>query len=889
MRWYQRLFRRARTEKRLDAELRFHLEEQIADYTAGGMPPDEARRRARLQFGGLDQVNEECRDVGAARIIETLIQDLRYGSRQLRRNPGFTAVAVITLALGIGATTAIFSVIDGVLLKPLPYPHPEQLIAVWLTAPGINIRDLNPSPSLYFMCRDQGRAFQSMGLYMPYSTNVTGLAEPEHVSGLEVTDGLLPTLGIPPILGRWFTRTDDSPGSADTVILTYGYWRRDFGGDRAVIGRTITVDGKLRQIIGVMPKRFHFDGPDLALILPLKLDRAKILLGEYSYYAVARLKPGVTLARADADLARLIPIELRSFPPPPGFSLKGLEDARIAPNLRSLKQDEIGNVGQVLWLLMGGISLVLVIACANVVNLLLVRIDGRRQELAIRHALGASRRRIAAELSAESLILAGLSGLTGLGLAYGALRVLLAMAPSGLPRLNEIGIDAGVVLFAIGISVVASLFFGCIPALKYSGAGLEAKLREGGRSATGGRERDRSRGVLVIAQVALALILLVSSGLMIRTFLALTQVNPGFVAPSQVQTFRVDIPDTQVKNPVRVIRMEQEIQQRIKSLPGVSSVGLSMSVPMDGNGWAGPVFAKDRTYAPGELPLHRHRFVAPGFFATLGTPLLVGRDFTWSDIYDEAPVAIVSEKLAREYWHTPADALGKQIRVTTKDDWREVIGVVGNVLDDGLDQKPPSSVYWPILAAHFEDNDIDVRRWVAFSVRSPLAGSESLISELRRTVWSVDANLPLADVRTLKSYEQASIERTSFTLVMLCLAGGMALLLGIIGIYGVIAYSVSQRTHEIGIRMALGARKRDVLALVLSQGIRLAFIGVAIGVAGALGLTRFLSSLLYGIKPTDPLTFIAVPLVLIAVAVLACYIPARRAARIDPMVALRHE
>ncbi len=761
MRWYQRLFQRARTERQLDAELRFHLEQQIADYVASGMTPEEARRRARLEFGGLDQVKEECRDVGAARFVETLIQDVRYGLRQLRRNPGFTTVAIITLALGIGATTAIFSVVNGVLIKPLPYPHSNDLVAVWLTAPGIDIKDLNPSPSLYFICREQGHAFQNIGLYMGYSVNVTGFAEREHVAGLEVTDGLLPILGTPPMFGRWFTRTDDSPGSADTVILTYSYWRHEFGGDQSAIGKAITVDGKLRQIIGVMPKKFQFGGPDIALILPMKFDRAKILLGQYSYNAVARLKPGITLAQANVDVARMIPIEERSFAPPPGFSLKKLEDARIGPNLRLLKADVVGDVGKVLWLLMGGIGLVLLIACANVANLTLVRVESRRQEVAVRVALGATRGRIAVGMLVESLVLATVSGAFGLGLAYVAVRAVVAMSPSGLPRLNEIRIDGTVVLFALAVSLITTLLIASIPVLRYATASPETRLRESARSVTESRGRHRSRNALVITQVALALVLLVSAGLMIRTFRALLGVNPGFVTPSQIQTFRVDIPDTQVRDPVHVVQIEQRILQKIEAVPGISSAGLSMSIPMDGNGWAGPVFAEDRTYAPDALPLHRHRFVAPGFFKTLGTPLIAGRDFTWSDIYNEAPVAIVSEKLAREYWHRPSDALGKQIRVTTKDEWRDVIGVVGNIHDDGLDKEPPSSVYWPILAAHFEDNNIDVRRWVAFCVRTPRAGSESLIRELREAVWSVDPNLPLADVRTLENYEQTSMARTS--------------------------------------------------------------------------------------------------------------------------------
>jgi predicted permease len=820
----------------------------------------------------------------------SLTTQLRQILRRLGRTPFFTAVTLVTLAVGIGGNTAIFSVLEGVLLKPLPYSHPEELVAVLLTGPGINLKELSLSPSTYFILREQSRIFQDIGIYTGYSVNITGLGEPEHASGLAVTDGVLPILGVSPVLGRLFTRADNSPGSADTVMLTYGYWRRKFGGDRSVIGKTITVDGKLRQIIGVLPQEFRFrDQRDLALLLPLTLDRAKTFLGDFSYEGIARLKPGVSLAAANADVARMLPIVERSFPPPPGFSLKMFDDARIGPNLRTLKQDVVGDVGKVLWVLMGGLGLVLLIACANVANLLLVRAEGREQELSIRAALGASRARIAAEMFLESLILALLGSVLGLALAYGALRGLVALAPAGLPRLDAIGVDGTVVLFTLALSLLACLLFGSIPVWKYAGARLGTGLRASGRTMSASRQRHRSRNALVIVQVALALVLLISSGLMIRTFRALTGVDPGFVAPSELQTFRVDIPDTQVKEPERVTRIQEEILHKIEALPGVSSVGLSMSIPLDGNEWGDPVFAKDRTYGPGEVPLRRFRFVAPGFFKTLGTPLVAGRDLTWSDIYKKIPVAIVSRKLAREYWHDPANALGKQIRATSKDDWREVVGVVGDTHDDGMDKEPPSSVYWPVLAAHFESSDIDVRRYVAFSIRSPRAGSESLMKEVRQAVWSVDPNLPLSDVHTLDYLYKKSMARTSFTLVMLALAGGMALLLGVVGLYGVIAYSVSQRRREIGIRMALGAQNQELTRMFVRHALGLATIGVACGLAAAPALTRLMSSLLFGVKSVDPATYAAVSLGLIGTAALSSYIPARRAAGVNPVESLRAE
>jgi len=647
----------------------------------------------------------------------------------------------------------------------------------------------------------------------------------------------------------------------------------------------------LRQIIGVLPQKFRFGllQREPALILPLKFDRAKTFLGMFTYLAIARLKSGVTLAQANADVARMIPIVERSFPPPPGFSLKLFEDMRMGPNLRPLKQDLVGDVGKVLWVLMGGIGLVLLIACANVANLLLVRAEGRQQELAIRAALGASRGRIVSQMLLESFLLAFLASVIGLGLAYAALRVLVAMAPTGLPRLNEIGIDGSVVLFTLGVSLLASLLFGSVPVLKYAGARLGAGLRAGGRSMSESRDRHRSRGVLVIVQVALALVLLVGSGLMIRTFRALTKVDPGFAAPAEIQTFRVDIPDTQVKDPERVVRIQEEISRKIESIPGVSSVSLSMSTPMDGNQWSDPVFAKERSYSQGEIPLRRYRFVAPGYFKTLGTPFVAGRDFTWSDVYNKVPVAIVSEKLAREYWHDPSNALGKQIRVSTKDDWREVVGVVGNIHDDGMDKEAPSSVYWPILTAHFGGEDVAVQRGVAFAMRSPRAGSESLVNEVRRAVWSVDPDLPLADVQTLDYYYTRSMARTSFTLVMLAVAGGMALLLGIVGLYGVIAYSVSQRRREIGIRMALGAKPWELVGMFVRHALALTGVGMASGLVAALALTRLMSSLLFGVKSFDPVTYLAVSFGLIVTAALSSYLPARRAAAVNPVESLRAE
>jgi predicted permease len=813
--------------------------------------------------------------------------------RRLGRAPLFTVITLVTLAAGVGANTVIFSVLEGVLLKPLPYPHPEQLIGVWHTAPGIGITDLNMSPSVYMIDREQNTTFQDIGAYDADSLSVTGAGEPEQVRGLDVTDGTLPLLGVKPALGRLFTRADDSPGSPDTVLLSYGYWHQKFGGASSAIGRSITVDGKSREIIGVLPQGFHFlDFEDASLVIPFKWDRNKMKLGNFSYEALARLRPGVTMAQASADVARMLPIANRTFPAPDGFSVKLFEQARIAPNLRPLKQDVVGDVGKVLWVLMGSIAMVLLIACANVANLLLVRVEGRRQELAIRAALGAGWGRIAAQLLFESVILGLLGSVLGLALAYGALRILVAMAPTGIPRIHEVGIDVPVLLFTLALALFSSLLFGAIPVFKYAGAHLNTGLREGGRALSQSRQQHRARNVLVVVQVALALVLLIGSGLMIRTFRALMHTPPGFVGPDAVQTFRFYIPDTEIPDSQaeRVIRAEQEIQNKLAAIPGVSSVSFSSAIPMDGYNSNDPVFAEDRTYAEGELPpIRRFKFVSPGFLATIGAPLVAGRDISWEDTYQRIPVALISENLAKEYWHDARNALGKRIRVGSTDDWREIVGVVANIYDNGVDSPAPTSVYWPVIMSHFEGQKENLRRGTAFVIRSPRAGSEAFLNELRQTVWSVDPNVPLANVHTLGYFYTRSMARTSFTLVMLGVAGGMALLLGIVGIYGVIAYSVSQRTREIGIRMALGAQRQTLTGMFVRQGLLLTGIGVVCGLVAAFASMRLMSSLLFKVSAVDPITYGAMTLGVVGVAYLACYLPSRRAATVDPVEALRAE
>jgi predicted permease len=813
--------------------------------------------------------------------------------RRLGKAPMFTAVTLITLAIGIGANTAVFSVVEGVLLKPLSYPHADRLVGVWYHIPGIDIENMPMAPFLYFIEREQNTVFEDIGAYQGDSLSVTGAGEPEHVSGLDVTDGTLPILGVKPALGRLFTRRDDSPGAPQTVLLSYAYWQRKFGGSKSVIGRPIVLDGKTREIIGVLPRGFHFlDREDAALYLPLQWDRSKTKLGNFSYPGVARLKPGVTPAQVSADMARLVPVAIRSFPAPDGFPLSLFEKVKMNPSPRFLKQDVIGDIGNVLWVLMGSILVVLLVACANAANLLLVRVEGRRQELAIRSALGAGRRRIIGDLLFESLFLGFAGSMIGLALAFGALRLLIAMKPTGLPRLNEIGIDGPVLLFTLAMAIFVSMVIGLIPVIKYAGAGLHSGLREGGRGLSQSREHHRARKALVVIQVALALVLLICSGLMIRTFRALMHVSPGFTNPETLQVFHLFIPESRVPDTQRdgVVRMEQAIEDKIAAIPGVSSVSFGSTVPLEGFSQNDPIFAQDHTYKPGELPpIRRFKFISPGYLATLGTPLVAGRDLTWAETYQKRPVAIVCESMAKELWQNPTAAIGKRIRVGTTDDWREIIGVARDVHDDGVNNPPPSTVYWPVLQDRFEGQAETVRRNVAFILRSPRAGSAAFMNEVQQKVWSVDSDLPLATPTTLGHLYTKSMARTSFTLIMLCIAGSMALLLGIVGIYGVISYSVSQRTREIGIRMALGALQKKLIAMFVGQGLLLTGVGILAGLVSAFMTVRLMSSLLFSVSPMDPWTYLITSTCVVAIAWLACYLPSRRAAAVDPTLALRSE
>jgi putative ABC transport system permease protein len=885
------LFRRKRLDRELDREIRYHLESLEVEYRQRGLSDEEARRAARRDFGGVIAVEEAYRDQRGIPMLETLLRDIRLSLRSMRRTRTITLVVITTLAIGIGANTAIFSVVNGVLMKPLPYPDSDRLIAMSHTAPGIKIPDVGSAAYLYFIEREQNRTLEGVGLFGWGASTVSGRGEPEAVQHLFVTSDILRIFGIEPQLGRYFTDSDDQPGSPNTVVITYGYWQRRFGGNSSVIGESLTMDGEQWVIIGVMPQRFRFPSQHPDVISPYRLDRNATKVGGYFWNSIARLKPGVTLQQASADVERMIPIAIESFPPAPGYTRQQADGTRLGPRLRPLKQAVVGDAGNTLWVLMGTIGVVLLIACANVANLILVRTEGRKHELSIRAALGAGWWRIARELLTESVVLGLAGGITGIGFAYAGLRALLAAAPANLPRAAEIAIDPSVLLFTLVLSLLSGLFFGAIPIVRYCSPQLAKALHVTGRWSTGSVEKHRARGILVVAQIALALVLLISAGLMIRTFQELNNVNPGFSGPAELQTLKVQIPQAALPDFELTARRQQEILNRIAALPGVVSAAYVSDVPMGGGQSADLIVPEGKVFQAGETPRStQSRFISPGLFATLRIPLVRGRDLTWTDFYEKRPVVLISESVARAEWGSAEAAVGKRVRGSSSaDPWKEIIGVVGDVHDRGLNLPVTDTVYYPVFGAGVYNNPEYVWRPLTYAIRTSRAGTPALLEELRHAVWAVDPNLPLLNVQTMSDILDASLARTSFSLLMLAIAGVMALLLGVIGIYGAISYGVSERTREIGIRIALGAHGRQVQRMFVRQGILMAAVGVLAGLGAAALLTRSMKVLLFKVSPLDPVTYAAVSAVLIVAAALASYLPSRRAVRIDPINSLRSD
>jgi putative ABC transport system permease protein len=809
-----------------------------------------------------------------------LIRDVRHAARRLVCTPMFTLATLVTLALGIGANVAIFSIVNTVLLQPLPFHDADRLVGLWQTAPGVDVENLNASLADYLTYREESRTLADVALWNRNAATVTGINQPERVDTLSATHRLLPLLGVHPAIGRPFAERDDQEGSPDVVMLGYRYWQRQFGGDRNVVGRLITVDGTRREIIGVLPKGFWFMDAPHDLVLPVRFNRTNVRLAGYNYRAIGRLRPGVDLAGVNADVARMIRVAFSKFPPPQGMTLGMMEDARLGPKVRPLVDDLVGDLGKSLWVVTATIGIVLLIACANVANLLLVRTEGRAQELAVRAAIGATRGRLARDVLAESLLLGLVGGAVGLGLAALALRAAPSLAPARLPRLDLIGVDAATIVFTLVISIAAGFLFGTLPVLKWSAVRLNDALKAGGRGGSAGRDRNVARNTLMVVQVALAVVLLIGSGLMLRTYQSMRRVQPGFTDPATLQTLRLTIPRDVAADDAALRVAHQAMLERLAALPGVEATGVIDALPMGGDDSNDPIFASDRTYAPDTIPpLRRFVRVAPGAFRVMGTRVAAGREFEWPDIHGDRPVVLISENFAREYWGSAAAAIGKQIRDNPGDPWSEVIGVVADIRQDGVDRPAPSTVYWRLRDS----------RSVTYMLRSPRAGTGSFAAEIRSAVAAQSPATPITQLRSMQEVYEESMARTTLTLTLLGISGAMALLLAVVGIYALISYTVSQRTREIGIRMAIGAQQGSVQRMFVGYGLTWSGVGAAAGLVAAVPLSRLMSALLFEVKPLDPLTYAAVGAGLLGAAAVASYLPARRVTRIQPIEALRAE
>jgi predicted permease len=892
---FSRFFRNRRYDD-IAVSIQEHIDERIDELMEEGMPRDEAERAARRDFGNVTLLRERSREVWQWQRLEAVLADLKHVFRRLGRSPGFAITVVLTLAIGIGANTAVFSVLNSVLLRPLAYPEPQQLVSLHLNAPGApglaEFRsELRLSASMYFTFATHNRAFQSVGIWGPGTASITGMAQPEQVNTAQISSGVLETLNVPAAAGQWLTTTDQDSHGLGRVMLSYGYWQRRFGGDPGVVGRTVNVNSQARVIAGVMPRGFKIVNYDFDLLVPLALDPTNEILAGFAYRGIARLRPGVDLAQANADGARLLNVWMDSWTNGPGTDPHWYLRWKIAPALVPLKEAVVGSVYTALWVVMATIGVVMLIACTNVANLLLVRADARQQELAVRSALGAGRWRIARELLLESVTLGLLGGAAGVAVAYAGLRLLTAIGPGELPRLSEISLDGRSIAFTLILSVLSGLFFGAIPALRYAPSRPGLTLLGAARTASVSRERQRGRNLLVVAQVAMALVLLIGAVLMIRTFLAMRNVDPGFSAPASLQIMRLSIPETLMRDSTTVVRMQNSILDKLAAIPGVSSAGFAASVPMSGAepSWD-EILIEGKNFEGDNPPMRLYNYVSPGYFHTAGTRFIAGRDFAWAEIYNVRPIGIVSESLARELWGSPQAAIGKRFREFESQPWHEVVGVVEDVRENGVDQVSPATVYWPSLIGDASAPEkLEAWRSVYFAIRSNRAGTQTFINEMQQAVWSVNSNLPVAEISTMQDIYGDSMARTSFTLVMLAIAGAMALALGILGIYGVISYAVSQRRREIGIRMALGAKKSELVWMFVRSALVLTCVGTAVGLGAAAALMRLMSTLLFGISPLDPVTFAAVPVALVAAAALASYLPARQTAAVDPVEALRSE
>jgi putative ABC transport system permease protein len=813
---------------------------------------------------------------------------LRSMARGLLRSPGFVAITVLTLGLGIGANAAIFSVVNAVLIRPLPYPEPERVMAVWHTAPGIGMSQFEQSDATYLLYRRRNRVLEDLGIYGRGSLSLTGGQEPVRLSASGITGSVFRVLRIPPALGRTIQEADERPGAEPVAVLSYDLWRRRFGGARGVLGTTLHVDGVARRVVGVMPAGFHFPEQDTELWVPLTLDPAHLQAGNFNYDAVARLRPGITPERAARELSDLV-WRIPEEAPDSQINRGMIQNARLAVLVHPLRDDVVGDIQRILWVLLASVGVILAIACANVANLFLVRAEGRQREVAVRTALGASRRDVARLFWSESLALALLGGALGLALAAAGVRLLVALRPQGIPRLDEIHVDGTVLAYTVALAIASGLLFGLFAVLRYGTPELVTSLKEGGRGGTAGRERHRARNVLVVVQVALALVLLVVAGLTGKSFWRLRNVDPGF-DPRGVLTLHLYLPESEYSN-VQTVNFIQRLLEKVHAVPGVVAAGAVTGLPLGGSFSNSGYTFEDFPLPPDAVPpLLATHVVSPEYFQAMGIPLRAGKAFGAIDPQQPSRDVVVSESLARRFW-PGRSPLGKRLTPGLKPDlgkWRTIAGMAGSVRDRGLDQPLTEAVYFPWIPVPDGDGAGRAPRDFSLAVRGH-GDSAKLAAPVREAIRSLDPNLPVAEVRPMAEVVQRSMARTSFTMLLLAIAAAVALVLGAVGIYGVIAYIVSQRTREIGVRMALGARREDVERMVLRQGLVLAVAGVVLGLAGSLAVTRLMRALLFEVTPFDPATFAAVPVLLAAIALLASWVPARRAASVEPLEAIRYE
>jgi predicted permease len=875
------LFHRQAADQELDEELRDHLDQKAKQLVATGINQQEARRAAFLEMGGLEKRKEECRDARQVTWLQDLLQDVPYGLRVLRKSPGFTTVAILTLALGIGANTAIFSVVQGVLLAPLPYSEPERLVLVWQYNQTLKHAISVSYPDFLDWQRD-ARSFQQMAAFDWQDRDLTSPGTPEHMAGKEISSGFLSTLGVKPILGREFSPQEDKHGGPPVVIISNRLWRYRFAASTEALGKPVTLDGVDSTVVGVLPEDFRIVGEEADVYVPLG-QGDPLIYGDRTIHpilCIARLKPGIAIAQSEAEMGAIQEHLDRLYP---SF------DQGLGANVKPLKYEFVADVSATLLMLLGAVGIVLLIACANVANLLLARSAARTREFAIRSALGASGARIVRQLVTESMLVALAGGTLGLALAKWGVRPVLAVLPGSLAGSENIGINISVLLFALSVSIAVGILFGLAPALQSSREDLQASLKAGGRGASSPHHRAQSS--LVIVQMALTLVLLVGAGLLFRTIRQLWEVNPGFDA-RHVIAFNMGLSPSATKTTAGMRIAYQQLIERIRSIPGVRAAELTVLSPLSEHQNIGPFWVGSQEPASvAQAPRALFYWTGPDYLRTMEIPLLQGRYFTAADTASSQPVILIDSVLARA--HFPGrDPVG---RAMTIPHWGPVriIGVVGHVRHWGLDERDAytqNQIYASINQFPEDWAPIFYRR-LTVVVSTPLDAA-AVMPAIKAAVDGASDDQTVYGVQVMQLALSQSLSLQRFPMVLLGVFAGLALLLASIGIYGVISYSVVRRVHEIGIRMALGAERRDVFRMVIGQGLRLALAGVAIGAATALILTRLLSSfshLLYGVGASDPVTFLVVSAVLTGVAIVACYIPARRAMRVDPMVALRYE